>query len=93
MQNRPIEMFHVSGWLISLNQLWLKKREIILVTQFNCFCFCSQTFAVNDDDGAGWQYGVGIKQISHLLMDYHPHSYFRVKQTFAGMVDAFRQQF
>ena len=39
MQNRPIEMFHVSGWLISLNQLWLKKREIILVTQFNCFCF------------------------------------------------------
>ena len=48
-------------------------------------------------DGALWQYGVGIKQVSHLLIggliDYHPHSYFRVKQTFAGMVDAFRQQF
>ena len=52
----------------------------------------------NDDaDGAGWQYGVGIKQVSHLLIasliDYHPHSYFRVKQTFAGMVDVSRQQF
>ena len=52
----------------------------------------------NDDgDGARLQYGVGIKQVSHLLIggliDYHPHSYFRVKQTFAGMVDVFQQQF
>ena len=50
-----------------------------------------------DADEARWQYGLGIKQISHLLMvsliDYHPHSYFRVKQTFAGMVDVFWQQF
>ena len=48
-------------------------------------------------DGAWWQYGLGIKQISHSLMasliDYHPHSYFRVNQTFARMVDVPRQQF